>query len=44
MLLQRNHLADFISRGQHPTDFLQTKLWSQGPHWLLKDETEWPQL
>ena len=23
---------------------LQNKLWSQGPHWLLKNEIEWPQL
>lgn len=36
--------ADFVSRGQSPQEFLNNQLWMQGPEWLQKDESCWPQL
>lgn len=34
--------ADLISRGMNVNDFLQSKLWLNGPIWLQQKETEWP--
>lgn len=34
--------ADAISRGQLPLTFSQNKIWSTGPSWLIKDESDWP--
>lgn len=34
--------ADLISRGQFPLEFLESKIWSQGPEWLVRSESEWP--
>ncbi|XP_039303553.1 uncharacterized protein LOC120357421 [Solenopsis invicta] len=34
--------ADTISRGQLPRAFIQNKMWSSGPSWLVKNEIKWP--
>ncbi|XP_018406526.1 PREDICTED: uncharacterized protein LOC108782694, partial [Cyphomyrmex costatus] len=34
--------ADAISRGQLPQTFLRNKTWFEGPSWLKKGESEWP--
>ncbi|CAK9799110.1 hypothetical protein ANTPLA_LOCUS1901 [Anthophora plagiata] len=34
--------ADFISRGQTPTQILQNQMWLKGPHWLAQAEETWP--
>ena len=36
--------ADFISRGQTPSEFIKNKLWLHGPSWLLKNEQDWKAL
>ncbi|XP_070527735.1 uncharacterized protein [Cardiocondyla obscurior] len=33
--------ADALSRGQLPRQFINNKLWPEGPAWLLKNESEW---
>lgn len=33
--------ADYISRGQIPSEFLKNKLWLHGPAWLSEDENKW---
>ncbi|CAK9799185.1 hypothetical protein ANTPLA_LOCUS1922 [Anthophora plagiata] len=35
--------ADLISRGQTPQEFVDTRIWENGPHWLSNDEELWPQ-
>lgn len=34
--------ADFISRGQNPTEFIGNKMWFYGPSWLNKNSELWP--
>ncbi|XP_017797085.1 PREDICTED: uncharacterized protein LOC108578295, partial [Habropoda laboriosa] len=34
--------ADFISRGQLPSQFIQNGLWLNGPCWLTRDSAFWP--
>lgn len=34
--------ADALSRGQLPSDFIQNKLWNQGPSWLRESQNLWP--
>lgn len=34
--------ADLISRGLSPEDFLQPSIWQHGPHWLVREEYDWP--
>lgn len=34
--------ADALSRGQLPSEFMQNKLWQQGPSWLIQSERSWP--
>lgn len=34
--------ADALSRGQPPKEFLQNKLWFEGPTWLKGPEKNWP--
>jgi hypothetical protein len=34
--------ADYSSRGQSVQKFIKNKLWSHGPEFLWKPETEWP--
>ena len=34
--------ADVISQGQYPKDFLQSKIWKEGPAWLKYDHRMWP--
>lgn len=34
--------ADLISRGVTPNQLLKSKLWWQGPAWLIKDIADWP--
>lgn len=34
--------ADAASRGQFPSAFLQNSLWLNGPTWLTRDRSEWP--
>ncbi|KAK2578819.1 hypothetical protein KPH14_011853 [Odynerus spinipes] len=36
--------ADFISRGQPPSELIKNTLWEDGPAWLSKSETDWPKL
>ena len=38
-----NNLADLVSRGQTPREFLDASLWKSGPHCLLQKESHWPQ-
>ncbi|CAK9834523.1 hypothetical protein ANTRET_LOCUS11040 [Anthophora retusa] len=33
--------ADYISRGQTPSEFIQNTIWFNGPTWLSKDEQFW---
>ncbi|CAK9822943.1 hypothetical protein ANTRET_LOCUS1374 [Anthophora retusa] len=33
--------ADYISRGQTPSEFLQNKHWLYGPRWLVQNERNW---
>ncbi|XP_043263948.1 uncharacterized protein LOC122404113 [Colletes gigas] len=33
--------ADYISRGQTPSEFIQNTCWINGPMWLSKDESLW---
>ncbi|XP_015437138.1 PREDICTED: uncharacterized protein LOC107192408, partial [Dufourea novaeangliae] len=35
--------ADLVSRGQMPQEFLDTRIWENGPHWLSHEENLWPQ-
>ena len=37
-----NNPADAISRGQLPRAFIQNKMWSSGPPWLVENENKWP--
>ncbi|XP_043466286.1 uncharacterized protein LOC122501086 [Leptopilina heterotoma] len=34
--------ADFISRGQMPSEFIQNAMWITGPSWLGSSEEHWP--
>ncbi|XP_043263915.1 uncharacterized protein LOC122404086 [Colletes gigas] len=34
--------ADFVSRGQLPSQLLENTMWKFGPHWLGLDESRWP--
>ncbi|XP_076230305.1 uncharacterized protein LOC143176843, partial [Nomia melanderi] len=34
--------ADYISRGQTPTQLLNNQQWLKGPHWLSQAEETWP--
>ncbi|CAK9797165.1 hypothetical protein ANTQUA_LOCUS1055 [Anthophora quadrimaculata] len=34
--------ADFVSRGQLPSQFIQNSMWLNGPHWLATDHSCWP--
>ncbi|XP_076661047.1 uncharacterized protein LOC143364788, partial [Halictus rubicundus] len=34
--------ADFVSRGQLPSQLIQNTIWKFGPHWLALDESHWP--
>ena len=34
--------ADALSRGQLPSDFIKNRLWINGPDWLSKQESCWP--
>lgn len=34
--------ADAVSRGQMPEEFLNNKLWKNGPAWLQRSENYWP--
>ena len=38
----RENLADPLSRGQTPTEFVQNKAWFCGLPWLYQPETQWP--
>ncbi|XP_017796388.1 PREDICTED: uncharacterized protein LOC108577709 [Habropoda laboriosa] len=33
--------ADFVSRGQLPSQFIKNAIWKFGPHWLALDEARW---
>ncbi|CAK9799131.1 hypothetical protein ANTPLA_LOCUS1906 [Anthophora plagiata] len=33
--------ADYISRGQTPSELLQNKHWLYGPRWLVQNENKW---
>ncbi|XP_076549204.1 uncharacterized protein LOC143306713 [Osmia lignaria lignaria] len=35
--------ADLVSRGQMPQEFVDTRIWKNGPHWLSHEENFWPQ-
>ncbi|XP_076660965.1 uncharacterized protein LOC143364560 [Halictus rubicundus] len=37
-----DNLADLISRGQSPEDFLRPSIWHHGPKWLREEEDIWP--
>ncbi|XP_076686036.1 uncharacterized protein LOC143378082 [Andrena cerasifolii] len=39
-----NNPADCISRGQLPEDFLQNRLWIEGPVWLTQAPAAWPMI
>ncbi|XP_076766420.1 uncharacterized protein LOC143433153 [Xylocopa sonorina] len=34
--------ADYISRGQRPSELITNKHWFLGPEWLSRDEINWP--
>ncbi|XP_055387374.1 uncharacterized protein LOC129615957 [Condylostylus longicornis] len=34
--------ADCASRGMHPPDLIDFKMWWNGPEWLQKSESHWP--
>ena len=36
--------ADIVSRGMVPEKFIQSQLWTNGPAFLLKDDSFWPTL
>ena len=36
--------ADLISRGQMPQEFLNSAGWQNGPNWLFRRQSHWPQL
>lgn len=36
--------ADLASRGLQPSQIVGNKLWFNGPSWLKKEESEWPEL
>ncbi|XP_012234575.1 uncharacterized protein [Linepithema humile] len=38
-----HNLADVISRGLLPEQLLRATLWWEGPSWLKKDPSQWPQ-
>ncbi|XP_076384377.1 uncharacterized protein LOC143262794 [Megalopta genalis] len=40
----RDNPADYISRGQLASTFMNNKVWLNGPAWLSLDECFWPQL
>ena len=35
--------ADLVSRGLMPREFLESRIWKNGPHWLLRNEAQWPE-
>uniref|UniRef100_A0ABD2W7T1 DUF5641 domain-containing protein n=1 Tax=Trichogramma kaykai TaxID=54128 RepID=A0ABD2W7T1_9HYME len=35
--------ADALSRGQYPSELLHNQLWINGPFWLQKENSEWPE-
>ncbi|XP_011858236.1 PREDICTED: uncharacterized protein LOC105555806, partial [Vollenhovia emeryi] len=35
--------ADALSRGQFPNEFIENRIWREGPDWLQKNEEEWPE-
>ncbi|XP_073841380.1 uncharacterized protein [Musca autumnalis] len=35
--------SDILSRGASPTELLNSRLWKQGPDFLVKNSTNWPQ-
>uniref|UniRef100_A0ABD2WIV5 DUF5641 domain-containing protein n=1 Tax=Trichogramma kaykai TaxID=54128 RepID=A0ABD2WIV5_9HYME len=35
--------ADALSRGQYPSELLHNQLWFNGPFWLQKENSEWPE-
>ena len=36
--------ADLASRGLSPKQLVDSKLWWEGPHWLVADASRWPNL
>ena len=38
----KDNPADALSRGQLPSDFIKNSLWTSGPAWLSRSETDWP--
>ncbi|XP_014221903.1 uncharacterized protein LOC106649141 [Trichogramma pretiosum] len=34
---------DALSRGQYPSELLHNQLWFNGPFWLQKENSEWPE-
>lgn len=35
--------ADLVSRGINPADLLTSKLWFNGPSWLMQEKPSWPE-
>lgn len=35
--------GDLVSRGMKVNDFLKSRMWLEGPAWLLQPEKEWPE-
>ncbi|XP_044582954.1 uncharacterized protein LOC123263974 [Cotesia glomerata] len=40
----KDNPADCLSRGQLPSEFLNNKMWLEGPTWLSQDSLNWPNL
>ncbi|XP_044575175.1 uncharacterized protein LOC123258984 [Cotesia glomerata] len=40
----KDNPADCLSRGQLPSEFLNNKMWLEGPTWLSQDPLNWPNL
>ena len=39
----KDNPADALSQGQLPADFLQNRMWFQGPLWLAQSDQNWPE-